>query len=69
MQYLFLRVTGRSETPLGVVSEPADVPELLRHVADFYDDNPDECVELLNTPLRHTASAPALSFGTGFGPA
>lgn len=47
MRYLFLRVSDRAEIPLGVVNEPGDVPELLRFVADYYDDNPDACAQLL----------------------
>lgn len=45
-EYVFLMVAGRS-VPLGVIqAESAELPELLRHVADFYDDNPDSCEKL-----------------------
>lgn len=45
-EYVFLMVAGRS-VPLGVLNnEPAELPELLRHVADFYDDNPGACEKL-----------------------
>ncbi len=37
---------GTSQRVLGQVFEAGDVPELLRYVADFYDDNPDDCARL-----------------------
>lgn len=40
MTYLFLRVSGKIEIPLGDVAGAADVSALLRHVADYFDDNP-----------------------------
>ncbi len=40
---------------LGQCFEPADVPELLRHVADYYDDNPDACADLLSLAPPVTA--------------
>jgi hypothetical protein len=44
-QPVFLIVGGERKL-LGQAFEPGDVPELLRHVADYYDDNPDDCATL-----------------------
>lgn len=44
-----LRV-NHTDVVLGSVAEPAELPELLRHVADFYDDNPDVCESLFRAP-------------------
>lgn len=48
MHYLFLRVDRGLDVPLGCANEPGDVAELLRHIADFYDDNPAEAAALLS---------------------
>lgn len=40
-----LRVAGLAKL-LGQASEPGEIPELLRHIADYYDDNPDACAQL-----------------------
>lgn len=48
--YVFLNVAGKT-VPLGAVHvEPGELPELLRHVADYYDDNPDVCAQLFALP-------------------
>lgn len=48
-------VVGAISKPLGVIEEPADLPELLRFAADYYDDNPDACERLFLPP---TSSVP-----------
>lgn len=50
MIYPVLDVAGK-RTPLGGVAGPGELPELLRHVAGFYDDNPDVCAELFSAPV------------------
>lgn len=66
MRHLFMRLTGSREIPLGGIGEAGDVPELLRHVADFYDDNPDALAELLSGSRPFTCAAPAvLRFDAG----
>ena len=54
--YLYV---GRSRRMLGQVFEPGDIPELLRHVADFYDDNPSDCAVLFAGPDGLWATGPA----------
>lgn len=39
-----------TEVVLGSIVEPAELPELLRHVADYYEHNPDACVQLCAAP-------------------
>lgn len=51
---------GRSRRVLGLAYEPGDIPELLRHVADFYDDNPPDCAEL------YSGRGDRLSTGPGY---
>ncbi len=46
-QLVYLRVGGLPRL-LGQAFEPGDVPELLRHVADYYDDNPSDCEKLFS---------------------
>ncbi len=64
MRHVFLRVLGGMEIPLGHVVAPAELPELLRHVAEYYDANPDDCRKLLGEwpPSSRPASAIADPF-------
>jgi hypothetical protein len=41
--YIELRVIGVKTVPLGHVYGPEALPELLRHVADYWTENPAEC--------------------------
>jgi hypothetical protein len=50
VRYVFLKVLDGREVALGVVEDPGCLPELLRHVADYYDDNPTDCASLLAEP-------------------
>lgn len=59
---VYLRV-GHNQRVLGQIFEPEDLPELLRHVADYYDDNPDDCAELFNA-----SSGTSLSTGNLLNP-
>ena len=45
---LFLRLgeSKASQKVLGMVTDAAQIPELLRHVADYYDDHPDDLAQL-----------------------
>lgn len=42
-------VVGEKRRVLGQVNpdNAGELPELLRYVADYYDDNPDDCAELV----------------------
>jgi hypothetical protein len=65
-QLVFLIVGGERKL-LGQALEPGDIPELLRHVADYYDDNPDDCEQLFSSssaPRVETIPAPCRDYLT-----
>ncbi len=57
-QVVYLTV-GHTQRLLGQAFEAGDVPELLRYVADYYDDNPDDCAQLFHGRRGSSPGAPA----------
>lgn len=57
-----LQVAGGRNVTLGTANEPADVPELLRYVADYFDDNPGACEDMFSPALRSSGCAPEVVF-------
>jgi hypothetical protein len=73
VRYVFLKVLDGREVALGAVSRSEDVPELLRHVAEYYQANPDDCAALLAElrpavrPVSDPFAAPRMSVSCGPG--